>query len=93
MLPRDKARRYAAELKSRIGPNGKRLTDNQINFRIGYLRARQDTAVAYRSWLKSHPPRNSFPFISPPPERTFNPEEAFTANIQRYKNKKSKEKR
>ena len=87
MFPRDKAWRYAAELKSRIGPNGKRLSDNQINYRIGYLRARQDTAIAYRSWLKAHPPRNSFPFIIPPPEKTFDPEEAFKANIQRFKNK------
>ena len=50
MHPRDKARRYAAELKSRTGSDGKPLTNNQINFRIGYLRARQDAGAAYRAY-------------------------------------------
>lgn len=102
MHPRDKAKRYAAELKSRTGPDGKRLTDSQINFRIGYLRARQDAGAAYRVWkAKQH--QGSFDtdeFFQaalrrsgasvPPNFITFDAEEAFRANIRRGQSKNHK---
>ena len=87
--PRDKARRYAAELKSRTGPDGKPLSNNQISFRIGYLRARQDAGSAYRSYLKEQGFRSRFPtkWNAASTFRTFDPEQAFRANLERYHNK------
>ena len=85
MHPRDKAKRYAAELKSRTGADGKRLTNNQINFRIGYLRARQDARAAYRAYRQACAREASI-------YKTFDAEEAFQANLRRGQFKKNQKK-
>ena len=56
--PAEKSRKYAQELKSgKITSNGgevlgKLNKDTQKSFRSGYLQARKDNALAYKSNLK-----------------------------------------
>ena len=48
--PAEKAKRYSRQLKSgQVFETGKKLTENDIAFRRGYLSARTDNAKAFKS--------------------------------------------
>ena len=58
--PSEKGKRYARQLKSgKVQETGKKLSNTDKAFRIGYLTARSDNAKAYKS--KNKPKRRGRP--------------------------------
>lgn len=53
--PAERAKRYAKELKERMGPNGQPLTPAQAGLRMGVLKERKTQARIYK---KKHGTQN-----------------------------------